>query len=183
MIFKLSWNWAKNDRALVEQTDEHLANWNNNIIFSLLSSFSHQFWLVDFHWNPNDSKSLQVFRSFRRILADFNSAEVCIVSILFLVSNSSNLVVTFEDRSKRTNYYWHHRHLHLLQLFLLIFFWQNPSIFSFSFGGPLEQQSTLAYKFFLLNHLFVWSSGENNVTGLYLKIPENFMHLIFYERF
>ena len=61
------------------------------IIISLFASLSHHYWLVGFHWSPNDCKSPQVSWTLLCILADFYNAIVRMVSILTLIFSSSSL--------------------------------------------------------------------------------------------
>ena len=55
-----------------------------NCIFSLLSSFSHHFKQVVFHWKQSDNKSLQVYGTLFSILTDLSKTVVLIHSILLL---------------------------------------------------------------------------------------------------
>ena len=60
------------------------------IIISFRLSFSHQYWLMVFHRNLNNSKSFQVPRTLLSILADLRKTAVRMFSILPLISNSSS---------------------------------------------------------------------------------------------
>ena len=55
-------------------------------------SFSHQCYLMVFHWCPSDSKSPQVSRALLSILANLNDAEVWIVLTRPLISTSSSFI-------------------------------------------------------------------------------------------
>ena len=57
------------------------------IIF--LASVSHQRLLVVFHWRLSESKFLHVSRTFHGIPTNIKIIEFWIISILFLISNSS----------------------------------------------------------------------------------------------
>ena len=61
------------------------------IIIFLLSIFSNQRYLVVFHWSLSDNKFPQVSRTLLSILANITYCVVWIVSILLLISSSSNL--------------------------------------------------------------------------------------------
>ena len=52
-------------------------------------SFSHQCWLLVFHWSLSD-KSPQLFRTLFYIRVDLNNAVVWMVSVYSLISNFSN---------------------------------------------------------------------------------------------
>ena len=62
------------------------------IIILILASFSHEHYLLVFHWSVSDCKSSQVFQILLSILAILNNAVVCMVSILPLISSSSSLL-------------------------------------------------------------------------------------------
>ena len=57
--------------------------------FFFFRSFSHQYYLMVFHWSLSDSKSLQVSRTRLTILAVLSNAVVWIVSTRPLTSKSS----------------------------------------------------------------------------------------------
>ena len=58
--------------------------------FLLLVSFSHQRYLIAFHWSLSDSKSPQVSRTLFSILADLINVVVKWVSTLPVISKSSS---------------------------------------------------------------------------------------------
>ena len=58
--------------------------------YLLIESFSHQYWLMVFHWRLSDSKSPQVSRTLLSILAVFNNAVVWMVSTCPPTSKSSS---------------------------------------------------------------------------------------------
>ena len=65
------------------------------------ASFSHQRLVDVFHWCLSNSKSSQFSRTLLRILADFNNVVVWMVSIVPLISDSSNLFTySFGDGCK-----------------------------------------------------------------------------------
>ena len=88
-----------------------------NIIF-LLESFSHQRYLMVFHWSLSNSKSPQVSRTLLSILAVPNNA------VVWTVSTSP---VIFKSSSPCTNplVYWEH------QLQLVSPFFHVPQFFQF----------------------------------------------------
>ena len=55
-----------------------------------LDSYSHEHWLMVFHWSLSDSKSPQVFRTLLSILVDLNNAVVWTVSTPPVISKSSS---------------------------------------------------------------------------------------------
>ena len=133
----------------------------------------------------SNSKSPLVARTLLCILADLNNAVVWMVFTPPLISNSSC-----------PNYNWYHRHLYVpyflnslaMSRYLSLF---SPS-FSFYFvvsrnGKVLNLAGSLFSFFFFLFFFFVyhsvWSSGRDWVICLYLKIPENFVWLIFLDGF
>ena len=59
------------------------------IIILLLASYSHQHWLMVFHWSLND-KSSQVSRTLLSILTDVNNEVIWMVSTSPLISKSSS---------------------------------------------------------------------------------------------
>ena len=83
-------------------------------IISLFERFLHQCQLMVFHWSLSDSKSPQVSRILRSILADLNNTVVSIVSIRPLISKTSS---PFGDCIKSTNYNRYNRHFHIPQFF------------------------------------------------------------------
>ena len=70
------------------------------IIIIIIASFSHHCQLMVSHWSLSNSKSPQVFKTFQRILPEFNTAAVWMVSILPPISCSSSLFQSFGYRSK-----------------------------------------------------------------------------------
>ena len=73
------------------------------------------------------------------------------------------------------------------------FLWQDPSIgllffyfFDFHFVKRQDRKihyMTNSFFFFIIDQNKVWSSDQNKMIRSYFKIPENFMSLIFLERF
>ena len=53
----------------------------------LFKFFLHQRKMIVFHWSLSVSKSTQVYRTLLRILADFSTAVVWMISILPMISN------------------------------------------------------------------------------------------------
>ena len=58
------------------------------LFFFSFESFSHQHKPIVSHWSLSDNKSLQVYRTLLRILADLNNAVVWMVSTRPLISKS-----------------------------------------------------------------------------------------------
>ena len=61
------------------------------IIVLLSTSFSHLFSLVDFQWSLGVNQSPHVSCSLLGILADLNTAAICVVSFLTQISSSASL--------------------------------------------------------------------------------------------
>ena len=79
------------------------------IILRLASFFSHNRYLLFFHWSLNDNKSRQVSRSLLSTLSDLNNAVVWMVSARPPILKSSNTFYqAFKDYSKDTNNDWYH---------------------------------------------------------------------------
>ena len=68
-----------------------------------------------FHRTLSDSKSPQVFRTLLSILAVLKNTVVWMVSYR---CTHSQLLQSFGDCTKRTDYHWYHRHFHIPQFFL-----------------------------------------------------------------
>ena len=138
------------------------------------NSFSMLLWwyFCFFHRSLSDSKSPQASRTLLSILSNHNYSVVWVVSIL-LISNFFNVS---KDRSKRT---------FMFHIFLI--FWQNSNIclsfrfLLFSLYGPPERQNPQDGKFPLPIFLFLFLCNRSVCT--YLKIPDNFMRLIFLDWF
>ena len=60
------------------------------VSYNSFESFSHQRYLMVFHWSVSGSKSPQIYKTLRSILADLN-AVVWMVYSCPLISKSSNL--------------------------------------------------------------------------------------------
>ena len=132
-----------------------------------------------FHWSLSDRKFPQVSKTFLGILADLNNAVVWTVSTRLVISKSSspctNPLVTvprasiiiginitvFNSLARSRNSF------HVLSVLL----WGQPS-----------PQFCKFHFFFFVNYYKVWSPGRDQVTLLYLKIPEEFVCLILQER-
>ena len=71
-------------------THTHNYKYVVNYYYLLLESFSHQRYLMVFHWSLSDSKSPQVSRTLLSILAVFNNGVVWMVSTCPLTSKSSS---------------------------------------------------------------------------------------------
>ena len=82
-----------------------------------LPTFSLQ--LMVFHWCLSDRKSSQVSRTLINILVDRDSS--------FVLQLFQSLFQSSGDRSKYTNYNWHHRHPRVPQYFFV--HWESPRIY------------------------------------------------------
>ena len=136
-----------------------------------------------FYWSLRDSKSPQVSRTLLSILADLSNAVVWMVSTLISMSSSpcTNPSVTVPRAP--------------ITLSCSIFFkipQQDRGTYpSFHFltiilCGQSGQQSAQFYEFSFfvaVDYYKVWSSGRDYVIRLYLTIPEEFVCLIFQNRF
>ena len=163
-------------------------------------SFSHQCWLMVFHWSLSDCKSPRVSRTLFSILAALSNAIVWIVSPRPPISNPSSPLLKlsgiFPSTPIRNGVHiclMFHSFLVLKQgLYTCLsfhFLW-------FSISGPLEQQSPqfsrfsfflslffFFFFFFFANYYLVWSSCWDQVICLNFKIPKNFMRLILQDGF
>ena len=68
--------------ASFDDDDDDDDSHQDSIIISILASFSHQCQQVVSHWSLSNSKSHHISRTLLSILADLNTALVCMVSIL-----------------------------------------------------------------------------------------------------
>ena len=86
----------------------------SQLFYFFLRFFSHQRWLMVFHWSLRDTKSPQVTMTLLSVLADLNNTVVWIVSARPPISNFCRLFIKLlGDRSAHTNYNWSHCHLHV----------------------------------------------------------------------
>ena len=67
----------------------HVTFRNLPLLFYFLCVFSHQCWLMVFHYNLSDSKSLQVFRTLFSILSDLSN------TVLWIVVRFPTFTVTY----------------------------------------------------------------------------------------
>ena len=94
-----------------------------------------------------------------------------------------SLYQSFGDCTKSSNYNWYNRHFHMPQFFFnSLARSKYLSFFSHSFNFTLwsvgTAKSTIPRALFF-DYYNVWSSGWDLVIRLYLKIPEEFVRLIF----
>ena len=135
-----------------------------------------------FYWRLRDSKSPPVSRIILSILADLSNAVVL-----------DGLGLWSDFQLFQTSYKVHQLLLISLPPSCLIVFvvlcqglstWLSFRFLWFSLSGLPTKQSPLNGRFFFfLNYHEVWSSGQDLVTCLRLKIFENFMHLIVLDGF
>ena len=69
--------------------------------FIYFVSFSHQLYLIVFHWSLSDSTFLRVFGAFLRIIANLRRDLVWVVSVLPLIFSSQSFFPALGGRSKR----------------------------------------------------------------------------------
>ena len=87
----------------------------SNYYYITLWKFLHQLTLVVFHWSLSDCQSLQVSRN---LFSSGRPQHCCSLDGLDLSSDINlfqYLFKAFGDRSKRANYSWYHRYLHVPQ--------------------------------------------------------------------
>ena len=131
-----------------------------------------------FHWSLCESNSPQVSRTLLSILADLNIAVVWMVSSRPLFSKSNPLVavlsaqitigitITFQFSSK------------VEELNLLFAFFQFFPVVSWN--GKFHCS---AGSIFSVDYHLIWSSRQDLVIRLYLKIPKNYGLFIFSDGF
>ena len=108
------------------------------LLLLLLQSFSHQRFLMVFHWSLSHSKSAQVSRTLLSILDDLNYVLVWMVSTRPVISQS--LYQSFGDCTKGTNYDWYNGHFNIPQFFqfsskvvILIFIFNFSQFYNYYF--------------------------------------------------
>ena len=150
-----------------------------NIIVILFSgSYSHQRYLMAFHWSLINRKSPQISRTLLSILVDLNNAVVWIVYAPHFISRSSRpfinplMVVRRGIRINITMTFIFHCYFSSLASSKYL------SFFSLSFGFTRWSAGTVKstiwhFLFFLLS---IWSFVGDYMIRLYLKIPEKFFH-------
>ena len=136
-----------------------------------------------FHRGLSDSESPQVYWTLLRIVADFSNAVVWMVSTCLLISKSPSSLAIL----------WGSFQGYQLQL-------ESPSsacsfcslaksfhfFFAFTLWSIRMEKSHIRqffFCFFFFYYLLGCSSGRNFVIRLYLKIPENFVLPILWDRF
>ena len=143
-----------------------------------------------FHWSLSDSESPRVSRTLLSILAVLNSAVVWMVLTHPKTSKSSNpLNNPFATVPKA-----------LIAIGTIVTFMFHSSFFfsiplqgqgtypsfhilSVLFSGQPGQQSPQFCKFsFFVDYYKVWSSSRDLVIPLYVKVPQEFMRVIFSDR-
>ena len=117
------------------------------------------------------------------------SQQCCSLDSLHLSSHFQvlqSLYQPFSDCTECTNYNWYHRHFQIPGFFFQFSWYQ--SLFSLSFSFTLWSAGTESplfgrFSLFLLTITRSCRLAELKVIRLYLKIPENFLRLIFLEGF
>ena len=142
-----------------------------------------------FHWSLSDSKSPQVSRTLLRILAVLNNAVVWMVSTRLSTSKSSspfsNPVVTVPKAPITigiiVTYMFHSFFNSLARSKYLFFFSYSFSFILWSAGAAKSIILQFLWVFFFgfFNYNQVWSSGRDSVIRVYVKVPLEFMCVIF----
>ena len=133
-----------------------------------------------FHQSLSDSKSPHVSRTLLSILADPKNAVVWTVSTSPFISKSSSPCTYHLMTVPRAPITFG-----IIVTFMFHIFFSSLSrsryisLFSHSFNKVLNSSSSL----FFVDYYKIWSSGWNLVIRLYLEIPEEFLGLIFSDRF
>ena len=140
---------------------------------------------MDLHWSLSHSKSPQVSRTLLSILAVLNNAVVRMVFICPPTSKSAspfhNPLVT-EPKSPIT--------IGIIVPFMFRSFsipkqgrdtYPSFHVLSVLFCGQPVQQSRqfCKFSFFVIDYYKVWSSGRDLVIHVYVKVPSDFMCVIF----
>ena len=161
------------------------------LLFLLLQSFSHQRQLMVFPWSFSDRESPQVSRTLLNILAVFNNAVIWMVSTRPPTSKSSrpfnNLLVTVPKAPIAIDT--------IVTLMFHSFFFNSLTksrylfFFSHSFSSILWSAGTVKstillvlFFFFFFDYYKVWSSVRDQVIRVYIKVPSEFMCVIFQDR-
>ena len=139
-----------------------------------------------FHWSLSDSKSPQVSRTLLSILAYLSNAVLWMLSAPFISNSSSpfiNLLVTIPRApiiiGITVTFIIHIFFRYLVRLKYLFFF---SLYYNFTLYSAVSAKSTIMQVLFLVDYFKVWSSGRDWAILLYLKIPEEFVHLILQDR-
>ena len=130
-----------------------------------------------FHWSLSDSKFPLISSTLLSILGNLNNTVVWIVSIhppletvpSMSITTGTIIILMFHDffSSRARSKYWS-----LFALSLIFTVWSTRTA-----------KSTIWQVFFFYKSSLGWSSGQDQVIRLYLKILENFMYLILYDGF
>ena len=144
-----------------------------------------------FHWSLSDSTFPQVSSTLLSILADLNNAVVWVFSNRSFISKVPVSLPILCDCTECINYNWYHHsivfHLSTKVLVLIFLYAFFPVLSSLSAGTA---KSSIWQVLFLFIYLFIYfflltstrSGRLAEVTRLYFKISENFVHLILQER-
>ena len=160
------------------QIDIQLSNY-----YYYYGSFSHQLYLMVFHWSLSDSKSLGGAKTLLKILTDFSCSVVRMVSIFPLIIEALFQVLGIVPKVPVIVSLSHSCSTPFLVL------WQSLGIFQlfafFHFHSVGKQNSLWQVGLFKSTRLWVevWSSGLDWVICFYYKIQENFIRFIFKNRF
>ena len=135
---------------------------------------------MDFYWSLSDSKSIQVSTTPLSFLADLNNTVFWMVSILPLISTSPSPCTTLPSAPIticiNVTFMFHSFFSSLARSRYLFLFSLS---FSFTQRSAATVKSTIRQVLFFVYYHKVTSSGRDKMIRLYLKIPENFVRLIF----
>ena len=142
-------------------------------------SFSHQRKLIVLHWRLSDSKFPQVSRSLLSILTVFNYAVVGMVSTQLPTSKSSrpfNNPLVIVPKAPITisiivTCMFHSFFNSLARSRYLSFFSYSYSFILWSTGTVKSTILQIFFFFFFVDYYKVWSSGQDLVIRLNVKVP------------
>ena len=138
-----------------------------------------------FQWSLSDSKSPQVSRTRLRILAVLSNAVIWIVSTHLPTFRPFNNPLVIVPKAPIT--------IGTIVTFTFYSFFNSlarsryVSFFSLSFrfflwSAGTAKSTILQIFFFFVDYYKVWSSGQDLVICLYVKVPLEFMRVIFKDR-
>ena len=184
---------AKTAESTIQQVilfvDDYYDNYYYNYYYYSFEIFLYQRQQMDFYWSLSDSKSPQVSRTLLCILAVFNNAVVWMVSTRLPTSKSSrsfnNPLVT-ETKATITigtivTFIFHGVFNSLARSRYLSFFSHS---FSYIQQSARTAKSTIlqTFVFVVVDYYKVWSSGQDQVICVYVKIRLEFMCVNFKDR-
>ena len=141
-------------------------------------------------WSLSDNKSPQVSRILLSILADLKNAVVWMVSTRPVISKYSspctNPLVTVPRAPITIDIivtFMFHSFFNSLARSSYLYLFSHP--FNFTLWSTSTAKSTIlqVLVFFVVDYNRIWSSDRDLVICLYVKIQEEIVHLILWERF